>query len=286
MPDISHHAVSRLSWSFEMKQLFLAIQFLTIIPVQVKGDVSENDLVGAAAFFPVAGALQGLLLVITTSLLIGLFPPEIVSGFAILVHMVSDGGFDLDGLVDTFDGLAIKSSGDPQEDRDRRLSVMKDSTIGAMGAIAMTMTILLKFLILNALLHAFPLKAVLCVLFIVPVLSKWITVAGMYHGVPARQDGLGRIFIDHMKMRTVLLSTLTMAVLSLSALRLGFAPAGTAVIVFFFLLLVPLYLFCLSFVRFCSSRFGGLTGDNFGAMSEISEILLLTVGFLWLRHSI
>jgi adenosylcobinamide-GDP ribazoletransferase len=124
------------------------------------------------------------------------------------------------------------------------------------------------------------------VLFVLPVLSKWITVAGMYHGAPARQDGLGRIFIDHMKLSTVLLATLTMAVLSLSALRLGFAPAGTAVIIFFIVLIIPLYFFCLSFVRFCSGRFGGLTGDNFGAMSEISEILLLTVAFLWLRHSI
>jgi cobalamin synthase len=38
-------------------------------------------------------------------------------------------------------------------------------------------------------------------------------------------------------------------------------------------------------VRFCERRFGGLTGDTFGAMGELSEILFLAVVSAWLRHS-
>ena len=66
-----------------------------------------------------------------------------------MILIVSNGGFHLDGLADTFDALSVKSSGDHAADRERRLRVMKDSTTGAIGVIAIVMTMLLKFLFLN-----------------------------------------------------------------------------------------------------------------------------------------
>ena len=42
-----------------------------------------------------------------------------------------------------------------------------------------------------------------------------------------------------------------------------------------------IYLICLILKYIFTARFGGLTGDNFGAMHEISEILFLTVALLW-----
>jgi cobalamin synthase len=47
-----------------------------------------------------------------------------------------------------------------------------------------------------------------------------------------------------------------------------------------------LSVFTISAVKFCGKRFGGLTGDIFGAIGELSEILFLMVTSLWLRHSI
>ena len=38
--------------------------------------------------------------------------------------------------------------------------------------------------------------------------------------------------------------------------------------------------------KFCMRRFGGLTGDNFGAINELSEILFLMVVIIWFQSSI
>ncbi|MCL4476638.1 MAG: adenosylcobinamide-GDP ribazoletransferase [Nitrospirae bacterium] len=269
-----------------MRQMLLAIQFLTIIPVKVRGEVAEKDLVASTIFFPVAGALQGLLMAVTALAGLQVFPPEVVSGLVILVHLLTNGGFDLDGLIDTFDALAVKSAGDPAKDIEKRLAVMKDSTIGAMGAIAMVMTILLKFFLLNALFHSVPLTVTLCMLFLMPSFSKWVTVPAMSHGISARRDGLGRIFLDNVRLFHVALSTLLIFTLYLSATALhlyriyGMRSIGLLAVLF-----LSLYLFSLLSVSLSLRKFGGLTGDNFGAMSEISEILFLMVASSWLRYS-
>src|SRR5208337_5153213 len=138
---------------------------------------------------------------------------EIVSSFVILVLLLSNGGFDMDGLIDTFDGLAVKSTGDRKRDLEMRLSVMKSSSIGAVGAMALVMAVLLKFVLLNHLFRTLSLQAALSFLFIIPVFSKWVTVIAMFHGRPARKDGLGSIFIGKVQLRQVLLSSLILLVL-------------------------------------------------------------------------
>jgi cobalamin synthase len=50
---------------------------------------------------------------------------------------------------------------------------------------------------------------------------------------------------------------------------------------FFFSEMVFIYLVCLILKYIFVARFGGLTGDNFGAMHEISEIFFLSVALLW-----
>src|SRR5271169_7213382 len=100
-----------------MKEMLLAIQFLTIIPVTVKGTCSEEELARSTSFFPLAGALQGLLTALAAFAAMKIFPVEITSGLVILVLLLSNGGFDLDGLIDTFDALAVKSTGDREHDR-------------------------------------------------------------------------------------------------------------------------------------------------------------------------
>ena len=62
-----------------MRQLFLALQFLTILPVKVRGTVTETDISGSAVFFHVAGAFQGLLAACTALVSVNFFTSEIIS---------------------------------------------------------------------------------------------------------------------------------------------------------------------------------------------------------------
>ncbi|MEW6686254.1 MAG: adenosylcobinamide-GDP ribazoletransferase [Candidatus Edwardsbacteria bacterium] len=265
-----------------MRQLVLAFQFLTIIPLKVKGDISEKKISQSAAFFPMVGAFQGLLAVLTASLLIKLFPLEITSGLVILILIISNGGFHLDGLADTFDALAVKSSGDKTIDRNKRLSVMKDGATGAIGVISIVMTILLKLLLLNSIFHHCPLSTLYFLLFLMPVFSKWVMIPAMYHGISARQEGLGRIFLNNIRLNLVIFSSLLTIIFCLLIAvidRLG-------ELILFLILFAMLYIFSFISVKFCTRKFGGLTGDSLGAISEISEILFLMMTSIWLQHFI
>lgn len=269
-----------------MRQVLLAVQFLTIVPVKVKGDITEQDVAGSAAFFPLAGALQGLLTAVPAVLLMKVLPAEIAAAFALLFLIISNGGFDLDGLADTADALAVKSSGDAECDRSKRLSVMKDGSSGAMGVIALMMAVLLKFVLMQRLLADFSTFAAAAIFFLMPAFSKWITVPAMYHGTSARKDGLGKMFIEHTGAASVIISTGIVLLLSLSVSSVDLIAASfVPCIEFCVASLTGLYLFGLVAIKFLAKRFGGLTGDHFGAMTEISEILFLLAAYIWLPHT-
>lgn len=269
-----------------MKEVLLAIQFLTIIPVRVKGACSEDELAHSASFFPLAGGLQGLLMALAAFAAIRIFSGEITSVLVILVLALSDGGFDLDGLIDTFDALAVKSCGDRGCDIEKRLSAMKDSSVGAIGAIALVIAVLLKFVLLNHLFHMLPLPAALSFLFMVPVFSKWATVIAMFHGSPARKDGLGRIFMERVGRKHLIVSFLVVLVLYAIVVALCLYPhSAFDAMALFAMLCMAAYFSALITIGFTGRRFGGLTGDHLGALSEITEIILLAAIPAWLRHS-
>ncbi|MBI4688888.1 MAG: adenosylcobinamide-GDP ribazoletransferase [Nitrospirae bacterium] len=263
-----------------MKRFLLAIQFLTIIPIKVNGAVSEKDMSRSVAFFPVVGAFQGLLAVFSASLLLKFFSPDIASGLVILILIISNGGFHLDGLADTFDALAVKSSGDKTTDKEKRLNVMKDSSTGPVGVIAIVISILLKFLLLNNILHNYLLSTIYYPLFLMPVLSKWAMNSAIFHGRSARKDGLGKMFIDGSGVKGFL-SAMVLTV-GCSLLTLGIIRSPL-------LLFVPLfvsYILGFSAARFSDKKFGGLTGDTLGAISEITEVTFLLTVIAWSRISI
>lgn len=268
-----------------MKQVLLAFQFLTIIPLRVSGEVTERDVAGSAAFFPLVGAFQGFLTAASAWLLMKVFPADISAGLALALLIISNGGFDLDGLADTADALAVKSSGNAKADRARRLSVMKDSASGAMGVITLVMTILLKFVMMRRLLSDFP-AAAATVFSLMPVYSRWITVPAMYHGSPARKDGLGKIFIEHTGPGSVIISTALVVLLSIAStahlVRVSPVTGAASCALF----IGGFYLSGYLAVKFLMRRFGGLTGDHFGALTETSEILFLLAGYIWLQRSI
>lgn len=268
-----------------MKQMLLALQFLTILPVRVKGMVSEKELAQSATFFPLVGAFQGLLAALSSMILLKIFSSEIVAGLIILIFILSNGGFHLDGLSDTFDALATKSTGDKEADISRRLAIMKDSTTGAIGVMAIVIVILLKFLFIKDLLTTKMVVLPISILFLMPVFSKWTMLLAMYHGTPARQDGLGRIFIENVKANTLIFSSIIVLGLCTGVAKLYLLQVfpRTGIVALFMMVFASLYGFSLIAVWFCRKRFNGLTGDTLGALSEISEIIFLMVIAIWWR---
>ncbi len=265
-----------------MKKLFIAFQFLTIIPYQVKSPLSDDDIAGSSSAFVIVGLIQGIALFITDYISGIFFHPDLVIGIILLVYFILNGGFHLDGLADTVDAVAIKASGSDEADRKKRLSVMKDSAAGSIGVVAVVFTILLKYLALKNITH-FLSFTYYSSLVLMPVFPKWVMVVAMFYGRPAREDGLGRIFINRTGLKEVVISTsLLLLLLIFPLLFLGQRIPGNLSI-FYALVIATLFIFCRLSIGFFNTKFGGLTGDTLGAMSEMSEITFLFMVIIWSR---
>jgi adenosylcobinamide-GDP ribazoletransferase len=120
------------------------------------------------------------------------FHPDLVTGLILLVYVLSNGGFHLDGLADTFDAIAAKSEGTLNADKQKRLSILKDAATGPIGVTAIVFSLGLKYLSLNNLTHFSPFAYYSSLLLFGNL--KWTMVISFY-GKPA-EDGLGCIFIN------------------------------------------------------------------------------------------
>ena len=157
-----------------LRHFLLAVQFFTRIPVVGRladwVGFSPAMLRASAAHFPGVGWLVGTLVAALTALLLAYLPE---SGFSPLVAAVLGtafgvlltGAFHEDGLADVFDGLG----GSP--DRERALVIMKDSRVGAFGAIAMFLVLLGKVSLL-ALLGSVNGELLCAALFVAHVVSR------------------------------------------------------------------------------------------------------------------
>ena len=244
-----------------MKGFLYALQFLTIIPVKIKGNADERELGRSTAFFPLVGAVQGIILVGANLLFSKFLPHDIGSALLVAVLILTNGGFHLDGFADTIDGLA---GGNTKEER---LNIMKDSRIGAIGVVAIVLLLLVKFLTINNLSSQFSTLYSHYILFLLPVVGRWSMVPMAYWAEYARPaGGLGKAFIEHTGIKEFLLATIF--ALSVSVILLSWKGLVYAGIIF-----IAAYLLTAFFKR----KLGGVTGDVFGFQSEISEVVYLVL---------
>ncbi len=238
-----------------MKGFITALRFLTVFRIGKPGrEVEPKELARSMAWFPVIGALQGLILALAY-LVLGSFLPESVALASLIpVLLLTNGALHLDGFADTIDGLA------GGRDRDDILGIMRDSSVGAVGAAGVAILILLKFLSL----HELPPGEKAWAIFLFPVFGRWAMVPlAAFAGYARPSGGLGAAFAGNTKW--VLLKA------TLLALVIAAPFAAPFSILMLALLGVIIYMSSLYFKR----KLGGVTGDVFGFHSEFAELLFL-----------
>lgn len=253
-----------------MKKILLAFQFLTIVPVKDPGEVSDKEMGNTTVVFPVVGFAEGVVLAFSASLFLKVFPAELTNALLVLILTIMNGGLHLDGLSDTFDAIASRG------DREKKLAIMKDSTVGPLGVISIVMALLLKYALLNAAYFQANLASYFLAVISMPVLSRWAMVVAAYYGRPARKDGLGRLFMEYTEIRQLIAATaISIGLLSLVCVLVS----QFLVLMFLLMFAMPVvYAFSFGAVWFFKKNFGGLTGDSFGAINEIMVLIfLLTV---------
>jgi adenosylcobinamide-GDP ribazoletransferase len=239
-----------------MKSFFLAFQFLTIIPVPLKEDITERDIERITAFFPLVGIVQGGILFVLVNMLIIVLPVELTAACVLFLLVILSGGIHIDGLSDTCDALAV--TGGTQE---KRLSVMKDSCAGPIGVTAIVLVVLVKFLALKILILSENVWV-----YLMPLMGKWGILTAIFTGKPARAEGLGKIFF-HQRYMVDMCTALICALAAVSVL------AGWYGLVHLFII----SLFSFLVARFFMIQFGGLTGDCLGALCELSEMVFMII---------
>ena len=224
-----------------------ALAFLTPF-----GGAAEPDA-RTMSWFPLAGALIGLVLGGIWWGADRIWPPAVAAAVVLAADLGMTGLLHVDGLIDTADGLL------PHLPRERRLAVMAEPTVGAFGVAAAIAVLLLRFAALASMTPSvFLLAGIWC--------GTRTVMAVAARALPyARDDGLATRFRGG-DWRTVALYGLIVAV-SLGALAdgrrtelaVGMAVAAGALV-----------------VAFGHRRLGGFTGDVLGAAGVVGE----TVGLL------
>jgi len=134
-----------------IREYLLAIQFFTRIPITRRladwVGYSPELLRASAAHFPGVGMLVGAVAAAVYALLQTLLPdttytPLVAAVFCTIATVLLTGGLHEDGLADVADGLGGGHS------RERALEIMKDSRLGAFGAMALVLALLCKVALL------------------------------------------------------------------------------------------------------------------------------------------
>lgn len=239
--------------SFFLQPLGEALRFLTILPQPWLPPMSERGMVASIPWFPAAGLVIGAVL-LPVGWLAGLVWGDLARAALVVVAWgIVTGGLHLDGLSDTFD--AVMS----WRPRERKLEIMKDSRIGAMGALALVAVLLLKVVLLAETGAAWWQAALLA-----PALGRWADIYGIYWFPPAAEGGLGRTF--HAQVRRPHFLAATAGAGLAAALVAG--AAGLAALA---LLWAAVHLLA----RWWTRDLGGLTGDTYGALCEIGEVVVI-----------
>jgi len=238
-----------------MRRFILALQFLTVIPFYKKLEVNEEDLGKSALYFPMVGLIIGGCLVCSNLLLSFFLPRSVVDGMLIVILVLITGSIHLDALADTVDGIA---SG---KERNEKLRIMKDGQVGAMGAVAVFLVLMLKYLALAALPEYLKNQSLL----LMPVMGRWSQVSVAYFSDYAGiKKGLGFPMTRHVTPLIFIFTT----IISVLVAAYLFHYRG-------FIIAVLVVSFCLLYSLFFKRALGGVTGDVLGAANEITEVAVL-----------
>ncbi|MFC1860651.1 adenosylcobinamide-GDP ribazoletransferase [Chloroflexota bacterium] len=233
---------------------WFALQFLTIIPSPFHRQPEAKEIGSAITYFPLIGIITGAVLYAVDWGLSGIFPQAVVGALILAVWVLISGAMHLDGLIDTCDGLG----GDTAS---KRLKIMADSHAGAYGVIGALVVLLIKYALLVSLSEAWKLEALL----LAPMLGSWALVLAIFIFPYARKSGgLGKRFKSGVSKRRFTLATLL-------ALVGSFILAGWPGLI----IAAAALLTTLAIGYFFNSRLGGLTGDVYGAIREITEAVIL-----------
>ncbi len=230
----------------------LALSMLSTLPFLRVHNFYKGINGYSVMFYPLVGALLGLILALGYTFLSHYFAPLHVSLIILALWAVLTGALHLDGLSDSIDGFFVA--------KERSLAVMKDPNVGAMGMVFTVVFILVKA---SALLYISSWFSLILVL----MLARYNAVLAIYFLPYISKQGMGSLAKEEFDTPKLFLSSLMVLI------ALVLTPHG-------WILLLGSLLGLVAMGYFFLKRYGGLSGDMYGFIIEMSELILLHVMLL------
>lgn len=233
-----------------MIPFWIALQFLTVFPIQLKQMPSKQQNGQSLLFYPIIGLGIGFVLY-TIAISLSALPPMLLSSLILVLWIWLTGGLHLDGLADTADAW-VGGFGDKQ----RTLKIMKDPACGPIGVLSLIIVCVLKWSAIYILLEKQDIQA----LILFPMLGRLVPLFLFLTTDYVREKGLGSSIASHIPK----IASIIVACLSLSFF-VYFSWLGLGCVIISVLVLLYLRQ---QFI----GRIGGITGDTVGASIEFIEM--------------
>lgn len=243
-----------------MNCFFFALTFLTRIPSPYR--VKYNDQLPSKSmlFYPLIGTIIGLILVSLDIIFSFVFSDNINNVLLLIGLVYITGGLHLDGFIDTIDGIFSC------REKDKILEIMHDSLIGSFGAIAIILLLLLKYNLFLEL--GSDIRLPLFIL--MPSISRWVVVVAAYRYPLATSSKLGKGFNYYLTRKEITIASIYLVLLCLLIIYI-FSFSIYLVLA----LILGSYFIMVLFANFIIKKIDGLTGDVYGAINEITEVMIL-----------
>ncbi|WP_317204222.1 adenosylcobinamide-GDP ribazoletransferase [Janthinobacterium sp.] len=243
----------------QCRLFFTALQFFTRLPIPRWVGFEADWLHHASRYFPLVGVVVAAIAGAVYAAAAWLWPAPVAVLLSSAAAIYATGAFHEDGFADMCDGFGGGLT------RERVLEIMKDSRIGAYGAIGIGCLLALKCLVLAML----PPGAVVAALFLAHPFSRLAATALIWRLDYARDEGKAKPLAQEMTTPEFAIAALCAAAPALllglggqlSWTAIGAGAIGAAGAAFWL-------------ARKCVRRLGGYTGDCLGAVQQVSEVVL------------
>ena len=253
----------------QVRLFFIALQFFTRLPIPAWVGFEASWLQHASRYFPLVGAVVAAIAAGVYWAAALVLPAAVAAALSTAASIYATGAFHEDGFADTCDGLGGGMT------RERVLEIMKDSRVGAYGAIGIVCMLATKLTALAML----PPPAAIAALFLAHPLSRLAATSLIWKLEYVRGEGKAKPLAQQMTSFEFAIAAAGALLPAVVLLLSGLASSAAVCAAVLAALLAAVWLGRKFLRRLC-----GYTGDCLGAVQQVAEALIYIAVLATLGH--
>jgi adenosylcobinamide-GDP ribazoletransferase len=253
----------------QLRLFFTALQFFTRLPIPGWVGFDQTWLNQASRYFPAVGAVVATITAGVYALAVLVFPSPVAVLLSTAAGIYATGAFHEDGFADMCDGFGGGMT------PERVLEIMRDSRIGAYGAIGTICLLGLKCVTLASL----PPLAAIAALFVAHPLSRLMATSLIWRLDYARAEGKAKPLAQKMNNDEFTIAAITAVIPALAMTALGWLTWHALAVGIIAATIATIWL-ARKFVR----RIAGYTGDCLGAVQQVTEVAFYLCALASMHH--